>query len=304
MKILVTGANGFIGSALSKKLLEMEQNVVGIARSHSGFLKDEILDSKKFNFLKLDLGKDNLEQLDEDIDVIVNLASQQPNNKNIDWKDFYMSNVQAIRNICKFASNRDIKQVISVSSTAVLQTENYEQYNEHSKMNPITPYGYSKCLGEYNIRKFSESKNKTQYTILRFPSVFGKNHLGGIIYTIYELASKDLNIELYDNGEKLRNLLYISDAVDSILKCIFKMKELGRFELFQVGSSNSLKMNEITQIIIDKVDSKSKVIPIEKPTNQNNISLNLSKLNNQLDFKTMSIKEGIDLYIKEKQHEI
>ena len=304
MKFLVTGANGFIGSAFSKAILAMDQDVLGIARSDNGFLENEVLDCKKFNLLKIDLSKENLDQLDEDIDVIVNLASQQPNNNNVDWKDFYRSNVQVIKNICKFANNRNIKQVISVSSTAVLQTDNYEQYHEHTKINPITLYGYSKCLGEYNIRRFSESKKKTQYTILRFPSVFGKNHLGGIIHTIYELASKDLDIEVYDNGEKLRNLLYISDAVDSIIKCIVKIKELGRFELFQVGSSNSLKMNDIAQILIEKTGSRSKVIPIDKSTNQNNISLNLSKLNNQLGFKTMSIQDGINLYIKAKQHEI
>lgn len=305
MKLLVTGALGFIGSSLTESLLHRGDHVQAISRSNNGFLRTNLLQHENLSLKNIDLGKEELISIDGDYDALINLVSQQPNREHVDWKDYYSSNVEAAKSICLFAKDRGIKQVISISTTSVYPISKDERLTEVSRLQPSNIYGYSKALGEDVIKRFSiSSGSDIQFTIIRFPSVFGKNHLGGIVHTIFNLAQQSSDIEIYDNGDKYRNLLYISDAVNIIRESIDKKKDLNNFEVFLAGSHDSIKMIDIVKKIVKRTNSTSKIIPVSKSSNNGNIFLDLKKLNTVLGYYTMTIEEGIDLYVKAMTDEI
>ena len=102
----------------------------------------------------------------------------------------------------------EIDQLIYVSSTTVNAI--------NSISDPQNYYGLSKALGE---RLLKINKNHfSQASILRFPSVMGVNHYGGIRYEFKKWIENGNDINLYDGGKKYRNILHVDDAVSAIVK--------------------------------------------------------------------------------------
>lgn len=296
MKVLVTGASGFIGKSLVERLLAENHNVIGIVRQIK-----ESTNSDNCRILSFDLREKGLPINEKEIDVLINLASMQPKDDSIRLESYYESNVKIVENLCQLAEEKKIKQFIHVSTTSVYRPNlNLERLTEDSTVDPQTPYGLTKHLGEEVLRIFSNSsRHDIQSCVLRFPSVFGRNQKGGLVDNFYSLAKKNEDIEIYNQGKSYRNLLYISDAVESIYKCLKIRGKLNKFETFVIGSLNSLNTLEIAKLIVSKLNSDSFIIPVRNESNkEGNILLDCSKAKTKLKFFPLTIEEGIDLYLK------
>jgi len=296
MKILVTGASGFIGKSMVERLLAENHNVIGIVRQIK-----ESKNSDNCRILSFDLREKGLPVNENEIDVLINLASMQPKDDSIRLESYYESNVKIVENLCQLAEEKKIKQFIHVSTTSVYGPNlNLERLTEDSTVDPQTHYGLTKHLGEEALRIFSNSsRHNIQSCVLRFPSVFGRNQKGGLVDNFYSLAKKNEDINIYNQGKSYRNLLYISDAVESICKCLEIRRKLNKFETFVIGSLNSLNTLEIAKLIVSKLSSDSFLIPVRKESKlEGNILLDCSKAKSKLKFFPLTIEEGIDLYLK------
>ena len=304
MKILVTGATGFLGSAVVERLLNEGYDVVGTGRKPKGFLSDVVLAHPNFSLIRLDLTDDAaLENLDP-VDAVLHLASQLPSSKNVSFTDFLGANVQATYKLLRLAKQMNVQKFIYPSTGSIFSKKpGGDAITEESCPCPASYYGLTKYMSERLIEIELRDSN-VKGVVVRYPSLYGKNHLGGIVYTFYTLAQKGLPIEVYSKGERYRNLLYVDDAVE-ILARLLKSNQLDSFEIFCAGSPDSQTMLAIATLIRDLIGSKSQIIPVDKfPPNDWDVFIDISKLQNAIGFRPCSIKDGIKKFLKDLGHEI
>ena len=303
-KVLITGATGFLGSSLVELLLSKGLSVIAIGRKDRGYLKNWVLSHSNFTFIKLDLlSVDKLLQYDgKGVTAIFHLASLQPSKRKT-YEDFYLNNVVISSNLIQFAKKYKINQIIYSSTTAVFSNKKNETICESLGVNPISYYGLTKYIAE-KIIEIECAASKIKSTIIRFPSLYGIDHLGGIVHTLTMAALENKDIELYGEGKKFRNIVYVNNAVGILYNSFVKVTFLEDHELFILGSKDSLSLFEIAELIINITESKSKLIPIKK-YNQNDfdIIIDNSKVVNKLYFKPITIEEGLRKYIKDLKDE-
>ena len=306
MKILVTGATGFLGSALAEKLLAEGCCVVGVARREYGFLSKSVFENSRFQLVQMDLTKFDEAKLSHFVfDAVVHLAADQASSPPLSWNDYVRGNIDATRSLIAYVKGNKIKQLILSSTFSVFgKPFCTDTINELTPPVPATYYGLSKFVAE-RIIEIELASSSTKGVIIRFPSIFGKNHLGGIVYTFHKLAKENKPIDIYSRGERYRNLLYIDDAVNVIIQCLRYSNELNPYEVFSAGSRDSRRMIEIALMIRDGINSKSEIVPVNKfPPSDWDVFIDTTKLNDVLGVKTMTIQEGINLYLGALNNEI
>lgn len=293
--ILVTGATGFIGAEVCAALLDNGHRVIGIGRSFPGHLDPTVCAHPQFSLIQ-----NILEDLSvfPFADAVVHLASTSPFRATLET--LLKGNTLLTQVVSKLANKAGIAQVIFVSTTAV-----WPMYSTKTILSPGLPeapgtyYGVSKLAAE-KVLNIELEGSPIQRSILRFPSVFGQHHRGGLMYTYYELAATGQDITVFGNGAFYRNLLYISDACRSILATIERKEQLPSTYLAVVGSRDSLRMGEIATVVRDKLKSPSAIILSDSPLPVGgDIWIDPSPIQTDLGVDPLSIADGIDAYIKE-----
>ncbi|WCL51225.1 NAD-dependent epimerase/dehydratase family protein [Leptospira sp. GIMC2001] len=209
MKVLVTGADGFLGKAVVEKLNFNELDIISVTRrenSSSGF------------FIK-DLG--NPKELIETLDnikpqIIINLAAVIDFSENSNISFLHSINILCPAILADWAK-RNNSYLIQASSIIIHGT-NHNLYNHFTPESPDTDYGLSKYLAEQMI-----VSSGCDYAILRFGGLFGKNgpiHLG--INVAIEKAKQGIVPSYTGEGKSRRNYLHIKDAATMIDACVKK----------------------------------------------------------------------------------
>jgi len=305
MNILVSGATGFIGSHLCRALLDRGHKVYGLSRSGNTERIEGFKENEQFSLLKVDITneKELKEKLSKiKIDVVFHLASQLPS-KQVKFQQFVKINIIGTHNMLKLANLREVKLFIYSSTMGVCGGFSSTVFNEESTISPFTYYDLTKYTGEVLCKIFS-GKTSMKCVVLRYPSVFGRGHKGGVVYTYWKLSKHNKPIEVFSKGELYRNVVYVKDVVKANLLVMEKQKILSKFDLFVIGSENSLKMADLAEFITKELGSKSQIIPVDipAPTPFNSI-LDISKAKNRLGFNPLTIQEGLKIYIKEMESE-
>ena len=223
--ILVTGAAGFIGYSLCKKLLENKNYLItGLDNLNSYYsvkLKKERLKNlknmKNFQFFKLDLlEKEKLNNLfkKKKFELVYNFAAQAGVRYSYENPESYCnSNIIGFNNILKLVKKFKIKQFFFASSSSIYGDIGPFPKKENSKLNTLNIYSLSKLANEITAKSFS-SKMKTQITGLRFFSIYGEWGRPDMLILKYLLAAKKKNsFELLNYGNHYRDFTYIDDAV-------------------------------------------------------------------------------------------
>ena len=283
-RILVTGATGFIGNSLVERLIKMGYEVIPVGRTLKPWSSDFIRE----NLLKIDLITEKLPELGK-IDCACLLASRQPYKEN-EWNKYYGINT---KQIFHFLNNK-IDQLIYISTTTVNAVNGVP--------NPLNYYGLSKAIGERLLHI-----NKDQYkqsSVLRFPSVMGVNHHGGIVNDLKVWAEVDEEIILYDGGRKYRNIVHVNDAVSAIIGVIEAINKLSQYEVFEVGSKHSISLKEISESLIQMMGKDIQVTLSDKSTNSKDIFVDNSNAISKLGYIPKTIEDGIKLYLKDCNYEV
>lgn len=243
MRAFVTGASGFIGLNLVKKLLSEKWSVVCLTRK--GFslnLNDDKLSIIKGDLLEVSSFKQEL----KGIDIVFHLAGGLPHHKLSD-QGYWDINVKGLKNLLGATKNLKVKRFVHVSTVGIYGPTNEEGVNENSPLNLTDAYSKTKAEAERVLREFS-SKYKLPFTIIRPTIGYGPGDLRPGFSTLFRLVKKGRFIKV-GKGNNYFHTIYIENLVDALMLAAAKKKAVG--EDFIVGDDPCPKTKEIFEAIED-----------------------------------------------------
>ncbi|WP_029192304.1 NAD-dependent epimerase/dehydratase family protein [Paenibacillus harenae] len=216
MKVLVTGAAGFIGSHIVDSLISLEHKVIGIDNFTTGVIQNI---NKSCSFYEIDINSEKLREVfhDEKPDVVIHNAAQINVNHSIKdpIKDEEI-NIRGTVSILENMKNSGCSKIIYPSSAAIYGKPIYLPVDELHPIQPMSFYGISKYTPELYIKTYSELFG-LDYTILRYSNVFGLRQSAhgeaGVISIFMDRLQKGLNPVIHGDGEQFRDFVYVKDVV-------------------------------------------------------------------------------------------
>lgn len=252
MKILVTGAAGFIGSHVFNELKSRKFNVYGIDNLSRGRLNN--INNKK-NFFKIDLNNNKAVKFflkkHGPFKTIIHQATLI--NENIEKEDIHKDikiNILSTLNLIKNSYELGTKKIIFASSIAVYGKIKKKQVNELDNLSPLSSYAISKLTIENYIKYISNFKFKNlKFVILRYSNVYGpkQSNLGevGVIRKFIVDLKNNRSITKHGNGTQSRDFIYIKDVVEATIKSI----KLDKNIILNISSGKSTSVNQIINIL-------------------------------------------------------
>jgi UDP-glucuronate 4-epimerase len=329
LKILVTGAAGFIGFHLSKKLLDKGHEVIGLdnindyydvnlkyARLRNLGIKKEFAEKSflttqsesysSFKFVKMDLqDKEQLIQLFEvyNFEVVCNLAAQAGVRYSLENPEAYIqSNIVGFANILECSRNFKIKHLVYASSSSVYGTNKKIPFETSDSVDhPISLYAATKKSNELMAHTYSHLYN-IPTTGLRFFTVYGPwGRPDMAMYLFTDAIYKGKPIKVYNYGKMERDFTYIDDIVEGVQRVIHtsveERKEL--YKIYNIGNNDSIKLTDFI-LEIEKnleVESQKELLPIQ-PGDVEKTWANVDDLINDYQYEpSTSVKDGVREFV-------
>jgi UDP-glucuronate 4-epimerase len=257
MKLLVTGAAGFIGSHLCEKLLQDESNeVVGLdAFVGSGtpeWIKrrnvQNIMNHPRFTFTNQNLLDVSWEQLLPDTDVVFHLAAIPGVRSSFgdEFSTYVDNNILATQRLLEACSRFPVKKLI-YGSTSSVYGEKAGMVPESASTLPLSPYGVSKLTGEYLCRLYHRNDG-VPVVILRFFTVYGPRQRPDMAFHRFiRNILEGRPIPVYGSGLQTRDFTYVADCVEAIAAAAQADGIIG--ETLNVGGKARASVLEGIQII-------------------------------------------------------
>lgn len=227
MKILQTGAAGFIGSHTAEALLERGDTVVGIDNLNSYYdvdLKqhnvDILQEYDNFTFYEKDITEDL--SFDEEFDQIVHLAAQAGVRNSIENPKLYEKrNGLGTLNIFEYAKDNDIPKVVFASSSSVYGNTDEIPFRETENVNkPVSLYAATKKYNELQAHVYHDLHG-LEMVGLRFFTVYGPRGRPDMAPMIFaRRISQDKPIKVFNHGDMKRDFTYVKDIVQGITKAM------------------------------------------------------------------------------------
>lgn len=308
-KILVTGAAGFVGSRLSKALLDRGDTVVGIDNLNSYYpiehkqrhLRD-LLPNRRFSFITTELiDGEQVRKLVAEIRPthIAHLAAMAAVRYSVEHPLIYgQANVQASLNLLDAARLCGTQPVVVLSSTgSVYGRSTPVPFREDAPADrPLAPYPASKRAMEL----FAHSHHhlfKLRTTIVRFFNVYGPHGRPDMMPWQWTLAIwQGRPIRLYDGGRLQRDWTYIDDIVDGFVRALDKGLE---FEILNLGCGNPVENREFVAVLERLLGKKAIVEEVPAPISEPPITYaDVSKARRLLGYEPkVRVEEGLARFV-------
>jgi UDP-glucuronate 4-epimerase len=336
MIILITGTAGFIGFHLTEKLLNAGHLVIGIDQVNSYYDVKLKKDRLKFSgielvnnssegivstkypgytFYKADLENKKLLNeifLKEQPDAVCNLAAQAGVRYSLKNPEAYInSNIVGFQNIIEACRTFNIKNFSYASSSSVYGGNENLPFNEEQRVeSPISLYAATKRSNELVAYTYSHLF-KISTTGLRFFTVYGpwgRPDMALFLFVKALLSGESINV--FNNGNMLRDFTYIDDITEGISKVIEnpakEPKESSTFnptkapyKIYNIGNNDPIKLMDFINCIEEKLNKKFKInlMPIQ-PGDVPNTYANVDLLVNELGYKPNTpIQNGINNFV-------
>ena len=258
MNILVTGANGFIGQALVKSLLQTKHNVIACVRQSV----KPILDCE-YRFIDNLDSKTDWEQVLQGIDVVVHCAgkaSVSKDDKNNPSKSLKEVNTAATLNLAKQAVDMGIQRFIFLSSIKVNGEYSLpnQPFTPEVTTPPSDPYGYSKYKAELGLKEIANNSTM-DYIIIRPTLVYGEN-VKGNFHSLMKWTYKGVPLPIGGIKKNLRSLVSVDNLVDFIITCI-EHKD-AKNEVFLISDDDDISTADLLKEISRGLGVKNKAVNI------------------------------------------
>jgi len=288
MRILLTGAAGFLGSNLVPNLLASGHDVIGLDDLSTGSLQNlsNVKGNRSFSFVKADVR----DPLDFDVDFIMNFACPaSPVHYQADPVRTIETNFLGMINVLHLAKKRNAK---------VLQASTSEIYGDpevtpqvESYWGNVNPIGIRSCYDEG--KRAAETlcfdykrQHQLDVRVIRIFNTYGPNMAigdGRVVSNFIVQALRGEDITIYGDGSQTRSFCFVSDLVDAISRIIQSSSVLSPINL---GNPHEFTMLELAETVLEITNSKSKIIfqplPSDDPKQRNP---NIERARKELDWE-------------------
>lgn len=294
MRLLITGATGFIGSHLSAKLALANNEIICLGRNFEKNFAQNFHNSK-FQLIECDITdwNDLVNKLKTigNVDCVFHLAGKTAQ-KNISEPQIYFdNNFTGTLNILEWCRQNNVKKFVYSSSIAVygLSANQFNsKYLPVDEIHPALPYDF------YDASKFYAEQLCNYYhqvfgincVILRYSRVYGPSLKKGIVFKAIENALKNEPITV--SGDISSDFVFIDDVVNAN---IHALEQNLSFEIFNIGSGEEISLKSLCQKIIELTNSTSRLDYHDSPKSK--FSLDISKAKKILMYHPTITAKGL-----------
>lgn len=248
MKLLITGATGFIGKHLVQALTNSEHHVTCLVRKTSNV--DGIPKGRNILIEKVDFENEFiLGNFFQKADTVIHLAGQM-GGYGIPYETFYHTNCELTETLLKISKDAGVKHFIYCSTPGVLGFGK-RLASEEEKYAPRNPYEKTKVIAEHFIKDFCEKNPDLHYTIIRPDFVYGPGDIRRV--KMYKNIKRKKFI-LTTSGKSHLHPTYIDDVVSGFLCCLGNEKSYN--DTFNIAAENDVTVKQYLDIIAQQVGSK------------------------------------------------
>ena len=327
MKVLVTGSAGFIGSALSIRLLERGDDVVGLD-NHNNYYDPDLkearlsrhLDNPKYEHIRADIeDKELITEIFESykFDGVINLAAQAGVRYSIENPHAYLnSNILGFGNILEGCRNSSISHLVYASSSSVYGSNTEMPFSIHHNVDhPLSLYAASKKANELMAHTYSHLY-KLPTTGLRFFTVYGpwgRPDMALFKFTDAILSGK--KIQVFNYGKHRRDFTYIDDIVEGVLRVLDKPAKsnpnwsgeapdpgssLSPWRIYNIGNNSPVELMDYIEAIESTLGMKAdkELLPLQQGDVPDTYA-DVDDLVKEFDYKPeTSIKLGVKNFVE------
>ncbi len=325
-KILVTGAAGFIGHNLSKRLLENGRTVVGLDNLNDYYdpnlKRDRLAQLTKFDRFShadFDMADRSLMEklfVDEQFDSVVNLAAQAGVRYSLINPHSYVdTNLVGFVNILEGCRHTKVKHLLYASSSSVYGANTAMPFSVHDNVDhPVSLYAASKKANELMAHSYSHLYN-LPCTGLRFFTVYGPWGRPDMALFLFTRAMlEDRPIDIFNNGDMERDFTYIDDIVEGVLRLLDHLplsnpdwsgdnpdpaSSYCPWRVYNIGNNAKEKLMRYIEVLEDCLGKKAKknFLPMQNGDVPATYA-NVDALVREIDFKPQTtIEEGIKKFV-------
>ena len=283
MRILVTGAAGFIGSNFVHYLLERtDSSVVSLdALTYAGSKAnlEGALGDPRHEFVEGDIrDREVVERLVDGVDAVVNFAAESHVDRSIDGAEpFVSTNVQGTQVLLDAARDGDVERFVQVSTDEVYGEVLDGTFSETDPLAPRNPYAATKAGADLLAHSYYVTYG-LPVVITRSSNNYGpRQHPEKLIPKFIQRASAGETLPVYGDGSNVREWTYVADncrGIDTVLR------EGSAGEVYNVGSGNELTNLEVTRRIVDAVGASEELVEFveDRPGHDERYALDTSKI--------------------------
>lgn len=302
MNIAILGAAGFVGTNLTVELAKNKENVITVVDEKKEYFSSSVnLPNVKESLLAFKSDADFSAVL-EGQDIVYHLIStNNPTSSNQDIGHDITDNIKISINLLEACVRKHVKKIVFISSGGTVYGKTTDlPIREETVTNPITTYGIQKLTIEKLLYLYQYVYG-LEYAVVRLSNPYGPhqrpNGKLGVVTTFIHKAIKGEKLVVYGDGSVVRDYIYISDAIDGIIRIANSDCEE---RIFNLGSGKGTSVNEIIHMIervvqvpveIEYVDKRSVDVPINV--------LDISKFEQHFGrLHLKSLEEGIFLTMR------
>jgi UDP-glucuronate 4-epimerase len=326
MKILVTGAAGFIGSALAHRLLDRGDEVVGIDNLNDYYdvrLKvarlDRLRERPKFTFRTLDIAERGpMRELFSSVkfDAVVHLAAQAGVRYSIENPSAYVdANLVGFLHVLEGCRHSKVGHLVFASSSSVYGANTRLPFSEHDNVDhPVSLYAASKKANELMAHSYAHLYGLS-CTGLRFFTVYGpwgRPDMALFLFTAGILAGRPIRV--FNRGEMVRDFTYIDDIVEGIVRIVDHpaapapawtgdrpdpATSYAPWRIFNIGNSQPVNLMRYIEVIEQNLGRKAvlELLPMQ-PGDVRATTADVSDLEQAVGFRPRTpVEEGVAKFV-------
>ena len=307
MKVLVTGSEGFIGSHLTEKLLDLGYEVRAFILYNSfnsrGWLRSiNIKNKKNIEFFFGDIrDPDIVMQAVKDCNTVFHLASLIGIPYSYSAPSSYIeTNVRGTLNVLNAIKEQKDARIIHTSTSEVYGTAQYHPIDESHPLNAQSPYAASKIAADQLVSSYTKSFETSSVIIRPFNTFGPRQSLRAVIPTIIsQCINNSKSIKLGSLSPR-RDFTFVSDTVNGFIAAMNSDKK--NAEVYNLGTNSDISIGNLAEIIINKINPKLRIETDEireRPDESEVMRLisNFSKAKDELNWKPYYVNEEFKVAI-------
>jgi len=310
VRVLVTGAAGFIGSHVCEALLARGDEVIGLDNFDPFYprpVKERNLEglrrAARFRFVEADIARQALPL--DGVDVVLHLAAKPGVRPSLEDPAAYSeTNVTGTVRVLAAAQRAGIRQIVFGSSSSVYGDATPAPFAEDAAaVWPISPYAASKRAGELMAHAFAHLYGM-QIACLRFFTVYGPRQRPDLaIHRFTDLIARGQPVQMHGDGSSERDYTYITDCVDGVLSAVEwtgRPRPAGIAQPINIGGGARVRLDRLIALIGRTVGREPRVERApDQPGDVRLTAADLRRSERELGYRpTVGIEEGIRQFVR------